>query len=333
MSQRPLIAITMGDPAGVGAEVTVKAMNDATLYERCRPLVVGDRRRLELAAAACGLAPAFHAVESPAAGRYQHGTIDVLDLANVPADLPWGQLDARAGAAAFAYIERAIKLAMDKQVDAVCTAPLNKEALHKAGYKYPGHTEIFGELTGSKEYAMLLLGGPLRVIHVTVHQGLQSACQRIAAHPERVVTVIRLADQACRQLGVANPRIAVAGLNPHAGEGGIFGDEEAKSIIPACEEARQQGLQVFGPLPGDTVFLRAKQGHFDIVVAQYHDQGHIPIKMLGFETGVNITYGLPIIRTSVDHGTAFDIAGKGIADHRSMIEAIDMACLFARGGR
>jgi 4-phospho-D-threonate 3-dehydrogenase / 4-phospho-D-erythronate 3-dehydrogenase len=254
--------------------------------------------------------------------------VDVLDLKNLPADLPFAKVDARAGKAAYEYVAKGIELAMNKEIDAIATGPLHKEALNAAGYHYPGHTEILGTLSNTKDYSMMLTGGPLRVIHVTTHVSLRKACDLIKK--DRVLKVIKLADHAARQLGFVPPRIAVAGLNPHAGEGGLFGTEEIEEIIPAVEEAKKLGYNVTGPVAPDTVFHRAAiKGHFDIVVVMYHDQGHIPLKVLGFEEGVNVTVGLPFIRTSVDHGTVFGKAGKGTADSRSMSEAIYLAAKMA----
>jgi 4-hydroxythreonine-4-phosphate dehydrogenase len=254
--------------------------------------------------------------------------VDVLQVGELPGDLPFGELDARAGAAAFGYVRRATGLALEGSVGAVATAPLNKEAMHMGGYEYPGHTEILAELTETKDYAMMLVTEELRVIHVSTHVSLKEAIERV--RPDRERAVIRLARDALSKLDVEEPKIAVAGLNPHAGENGLFGDEDDERITPAVAEAREEGIDVTGPLPPDTVFARARRGDFDMVVVQYHDQGHIPIKLMGFEGGVNVTVGLPFFRTSVDHGTAFDIAGTGKADHSSMRAAIELARDLAR---
>jgi 4-hydroxythreonine-4-phosphate dehydrogenase len=236
-------------------------------------------------------------------------------------------LDARAGDAAFRYVEKATALARSGRVAAIATAPLNKEAMHLAGHKYPGHTEILARLTGTEDYAMMLVTDELRVIHVSTHVALREAIERV--QPERELAVIRLAHASMRKLGVESPRVAVAGLNPHAGENGLFGTEDAERIRPAIEDAREEGIDASGPHPPDTVLMRARRGVFDIVVVQYHDQGHIPVKLMGFDTGVNVTVGLPFFRTSVDHGTAFDIAGTGEADHASMRAALDLARALA----
>jgi 4-hydroxythreonine-4-phosphate dehydrogenase len=257
----------------------------------------------------------------------QHLDVDDLHLLD-PAEIPFGTLSAAAGDAAFRYLERANALALDGKLDAICTAPLNKEALHAGGHRYPGHTEILAELSGTREFAMMLTAPNLRVIHVTTHIGLVDAIKRVT--PERVYTVIRLAHDTLRRAGIARPRVGVCGINPHAGEHGLFGyGEEELQIQPGVERARSEGIVVEGPLPADTLFFRAARGDFDIVVAMYHDQGHGPIKVLGLEAGVNITVGLPYIRTSVDHGTAFDIAGTGKADEGSMRAALEAAIELA----
>lgn len=319
----PAVAVTLGDPAGVGPEIVAKAFAETDFSHRHRALVVGDEAILKRAVDLLGLSLRVRVVESPADGLYEPGVIDLLAASELPEDLPFGELDSRAGAAAYEYVERAVTLALEDRVQAVCTAPLNKEALHLAGLKYPGHTEILAGLTGTRDYAMMLVAPDLRVIHVSTHVSLQKAIEK--ATPERELAVMRLAHDAMRSTGIEQPRIAVAGLNPHAGENGLFGDEEAQKIEPAVSAARDEGLRVSGPFPADTVFGRARSGDFDIVVVQYHDQGHIPIKLLGFESGVNVTVGLPFFRTSVDHGTAFDIAGTGKADHASLISALDLA--------
>ena len=325
---RPLLAITMGDPAGIGPEIALKALTHADVFGRCRPLVIGDRRVLERAAGWLGTNPQFDVVTDPARGAYQPGQVTLLDLENAPPDrVPVGEETATAGAAAVDYVFRACDLAMAGEADAVVTAPLNKAAMHLAGYEYAGHTELLTERTGAQRVSMLLIGPSLRIVHVSTHVALEEAIVRVT--PQRVEDVIQIAHDACQALGIARPRIAVAGLNPHASEGGIFGDEEAKRIEPAIRAARTRGLNVSDPQPPDTVFLRATRGAYDVVVAQYHDQGHIPMKLLAFDSGVNVSYGLPIIRTSVDHGTAFDIAGKGLAEESSLLAAIDVALQMA----
>jgi 4-hydroxythreonine-4-phosphate dehydrogenase len=325
---RPVIAITMGDAAGVGPEVIVKALGHAELYGRCRPLVVGDAERLREAAALCGLDLAVQAVGGPEQAGFKPGVIDCIDLGLIPAGLPFGRLSAVAGDAAYHYIARAVELAVAGKVGAICTAPLNKEALHAGGHIYPGHTELLAELCHVPEVSMMLTAPNLRVIHVTVHIGLLDAIARI--EPGLVERTIARGHDTLVKAGVDHPRIGVCGINPHAGENGLFGHgEEELKIIPAVERCRASGWRVEGPLPADTLFFRAARGDFDLVVAMYHDQGHGPVKVMGIEAGVNITIGLPVVRTSVDHGTAFDIAGKGIADERSLLEALRQAIALA----
>ncbi|HTW72991.1 MAG TPA: 4-hydroxythreonine-4-phosphate dehydrogenase PdxA [Acetobacteraceae bacterium] len=321
---RPVIAITMGDAAGVGPEIIMKALGHPEVYERCRPLVIGDAGRLREVAPAVGSRLRVQPVEEPAQACFKFGTVDCVDLGLIPTGMPFGQVSAQCGHAAYSYIVRAVDLAKRGAIDAICTAPLNKEALHAGGHIYPGHTELLAELTGTPEVSMMLVAPKLRVIHVTTHIGLIDAVARI--NPGLVERTIVRAHDALERAGIANPRIGVCGINPHAGEHGLFGhgEEEAK-IEPAIIAVRARGWRVEGPLPADSLFFRAGRGDFDVVVAMYHDQGHGPIKVLGLEAGVNITVGLPVIRTSVDHGTAFDIAGKGIADDGSLLEALRQA--------
>ncbi|MCM3305406.1 4-hydroxythreonine-4-phosphate dehydrogenase PdxA [Priestia megaterium] len=323
---KPVIGITMGDAAGVGPEVIVKALADPSVYEACRPIVVGDAKIVERAIKMTQTSLTVHRVNEVNQGEFTHGVIDCLHLDLVPEDLPVGEISSLAGSAAFKFIKKAIELAKKQDIQAICTAPLNKEALHKGGYTYPGHTEILAELTNTKDYSMMLSSPKLKVIHLTTHVGLKKAIDAITS--ERTYTVIKLAHETLSRAGYKNPRIAVCGINPHAGENGLFGEgEEEEKLIPGIQIAASEGINVTGPYPADTLFFRAVRGDFDIVIACYHDQGHVPIKVLGLEEGVNITVGLNggVIRTSVDHGTAFDIAGKGIADERSMLAALQSA--------
>ena len=325
---RPRIAITMGDAAGVGPEVIMKALAHPEAYALCRPLVVGDARRLARAGAIVGSPLTMQAIAAPRDARFEPGTVDCVDLALVPEDAPFGKLSAACGEAAYRFIERGVALALAGEVDALCTAPINKEALNAAGHRFPGHTELLAQLTGTPEVSLMLMAPGLQVIHVTTHIGLLDAVERIdAGLVER--TIARGRDL-LRRAGTPEPRIAVCGINPHAGEGGLFGrgEEEAK-IAPAIRACRARGWQVDGPLPADTLFYRARKGDFDLVVAMYHDQGHGPVKAVAFDTGVNVTAGLPVLRTSVDHGTAFDIAGTGRADERSMLAALRQAAALA----
>jgi 4-hydroxythreonine-4-phosphate dehydrogenase len=324
----PIIAITMGDAAGIGPEIIMKALAVPQVHAFCRPLVVGDAARLRRAGEIVGSTLRVHSLREAAQATFGQGRVECIDLPLVPADLPFGRTSAIAGEAAFRFIERAVRIVEAGGAQAICTAPLSKEALHAAGHKYPGHTELLAALTGTPEVSMMLTAPKLRVIHVTTHIGLLDAIERIdAALVERV---IGRAHDTLRKAGIARPRIGVCGINPHAGENGLFGrGEEAGKIEPAVKNAQARGIDVRGPLPADTLFFLAARGDFDIVVAMYHDQGHGPIKVLGLESGVNITIGLPVVRTSVDHGTAFDIAGSGVADERSLIEALRQAAALA----
>lgn len=327
---KPTIGISMGDAAGIGPEIIVKALQHKEVYEQGNPFVIGDLSILKRAAEVVGSNLEFHTVQTVDACRFEHGVIDVMDLQMLPEDLEQGVVSKEAGNAAFHYLNKAIELGKEGQLTAICTAPLNKEALHLGGHKYPGHTEILAELTGTKDYSMMLSSPKLRVIHLTTHIGLLDAISAI--NPERTYTVIKLAYETLTKAGYDNPRIAVCGINPHAGENGLFGNgEEEEKLTPAIAKAQQEGIDVSGPHPADTLFFRAVRGDFDIVVACYHDQGHVPIKVLGLEEGVNITVGLKggLVRTSVDHGTAFDIAGKNIADERSMLAALKAAADLA----
>lgn len=326
---KPVLGITMGDAAGIGAEIIVKSLADKHLYEIAQLVVIGDKKMMQRALDLLQSPLKINVVTNLDNLNAKYGTIDLVDLDNVPADLPYSQVDPRAGKAAYEYVEKAVQYAMANKIQAVVTAPLNKEALHAGGKMFPGHTEILAQLSGTKDYSMMLVSEKLRVIHVTTHVQLRKACDLVKK--ERVLTVIKLADENAKMLGFKQPRVAVAGLNPHSGENGMFGDEDRKEIVPAVEAAKQLGINASGPIPPDTVFHRAANlNEFDIVVVMYHDQGHIPIKLLGFDTGVNVTVGLPFIRTSVDHGTAFPIAGKGIADSKSMTESLYLAAQMAQ---
>lgn len=344
---RPIVAITMGDPAGNGPEITVKALADASLYERCRPIVVGDAKMIEQARGFVGHPEiGVNPVASVAEARFEPGTIDVyhLDLIGDVAAFKLGEVSAEGGMAAFRSVKRTIELAMAGEVDATVTNALNKEAMNLAlapeGLHFDGHTEIYATYTHTKSYAMMLCHHDFRVVHVSTHCSLREACDRVKT--PRVLEVIRLGAQACRDLGIERPRIAVAGLNPHAGEHGLFGDEEINEIIPAIDLAKAEGIDAVGPCPPDSVFSEMNGGWYDMVVCMYHDQGHIPTKTLGFVydreaegwkavEGVNVTLGLPIIRTSVDHGTGFALAGKGTSNELSLVNAIDYALRMARG--
>ena len=330
MTMRPVIAMTMGDAAGIGPEVIMKSLAHADLYDLCKPLVIGDALRLQKAGRIVETELVVRSLTQDQIddALYTAGSVDCIDLKLIPDDLPWGKLSAIAGDAAFRYMEVAAMLAISGKIQAICTAPLNKEALHAGGHKFPGHTEMLATLTGTPEVSMMLSTPKMRVIHVTTHIGLIDAIARI--EPKLVERTIARGYEALRRAGIANPKIGICGINPHAGENGLFGHgEEAEKIEPAVAACRAKGWDVEGPLPADTLFFRAQRGDFDLVVAMYHDQGHGPVKVLGLESGVNITIGLPVIRTSVDHGTAFDIAGTGKAEEGSMIQAILQAIQLA----
>lgn len=336
----PILGITMGDPAGIGPEIAVKALSHKEVYEICRPVIVGDADTIEQAVAITGLDLKVRAVTKVVESEFQPGVIDVYDLCNVEVEkLKRGEVSVMAGKAAFEAVKKTIELAMNNEIDGTVTGPINKEAINLAGYHFAGHTEIYSHFTDTKDYSMLLASGKLRVVHVSTHVSLREACDLVKK--DRVLKVIRLAKNACEMFGIENPKVGVAGLNPHAGENGMFGSEEKEEIIPAINAALKEGIIVEGPVPPDTLFSKARGGIYDIVVAMYHDQGHIPLKVVGFNwdeelkkwssvSGVNITLGLPIIRSSVDHGTAFEIAGEGIANEESMLDAIEYASKMAR---
>ena len=326
----PIIAITMGDAAGVGPEVIMKSLGHPEVYEQCRPVVIGDASRLEKASSILDSPLRIRVISQGEIEGEHYGarTVCCVDLHLIPDDLPWGRLSPRAGDAAFRYLETAANLAIRGVVQAICTAPLNKEALRAGGHQYPGHTEILADLTHTPEVSMMLSTPKLRVIHVTTHMGLLDAIAKI--EPGLVERTIKRGHHALVQAGIQTPKIGVCGINPHAGENGLFGrGEEEQKIAPAVKACQEKGWNVQGPLPADTLFFLASRGDFDLVVAMYHDQGHGPVKVLGLESGVNITVGLPVIRTSVDHGTAFDIAGTGKVDERSMLEALRQASQLA----
>lgn len=325
LSRLPVVGVTMGDPAGIGPEIVAKVF--ATGGLRGHVLVIGDSGAMRRAVSLIGADISVRGIADVGHAQCEPGTIDVVDAGEVPADLEPGFIDVRAGAASFAFVERAIADAISGRIDAIVTAPIHKEAWRTAGVTYPGHTELLADHTGVRDFAMMLFNDDLRVILVSIHVALAEAIKLVTR--ESVLRTIRLADRAARDLGMSSPRVAVAGLNPHAGEGGLFGREDLDIISPAIAEARQSGIDVTGPWPPDTVFMQARAGKFDIVVAQYHDQGLIPVKYLGVDNGVNVTVGLPFVRTSVDHGTAFDIAGKGIADPASLRIAIEHAVRMA----
>jgi len=329
----------MGDPAGIGPEIAVKALSDKENYNKCKAFIVGDGDVIENSLSLVNFAGNINRIQTVSDARFEYGTIDVFDLRNVdPHNLEYGKVSVMAGDAAFETVKKVIELAIENQIDATVTGPINKEAINLAGHHFSGHTEIYAHYTDTPKYAMLLVHGNLRVIHVSTHVSLKHACDLVKK--ERILEVIHLLNAACLQFGVEKPKLGVAGLNPHAGDGGLFGEEERLEIIPAIKEAMAMGFDVEGPVPADTLFSKAKGGMYDGCIAMFHDQGHIPFKMDGFVwdsdnnrmksvQGVNITLGLPIIRCSVDHGTAFEIAGKGVASPDAMLLAIEYAVQMA----
>lgn len=331
MQTLPLIAITMGDPCGIGPEIIIKALQSPQVAASCRPFVIGDRPALERALAVCRSGLAIHEISEPEeAATAPWDSVALLVLSRLPtADLQYGQPGAAAGDAVFRYICAAARFCLDGRVAAMATAPISKEAMHRAGHDYPGHTELLAELCGSDDFVMMLAGDVLRVSLVTIHQALADVPRLVTF--EQVLKTIRItAEGVARLTGKTNPKLAVLALNPHCGEGGMFGNEEREVIAPAIAQARIEGINAEGPLSADTLFHFAQQGAYDGVVAMYHDQGLIPLKMLHFDDGVNITLGLPIIRTSVDHGTAYNLAGSGQASEKSLLAAIRMAAGMVR---
>ncbi len=336
---KPIIGISMGDPAGIGPEIIAKALSQKQVYQQCRPVVVGDAGVIKLGTKIAGIKLDVHSIQSIAEAQFEWGQIDVLDLNNVDLkQMPLATISPLAGNAAFEAIKTVIELALAGKIDATVTAPIHKESLNLAGHSFAGHTEIYAQYTNTRDFAMLLVEGNLRVIHVSTHVPIRDVYKYVTQ--ERIFKVIRLLNDACKAFGIDKPKIAVAGLNPHASDGGLFGTEEKNEIEPAVQQARAEGMLVDGPFPPDILFPMAKEGSFDGLVAMYHDQGHIPFKLLGFDwddrtkkmgavRGVNITLGLPIIRVSVDHGTAFEIAGKGLASPDSLLQALEYATLMA----
>jgi len=329
----------MGDPAGIGAEIIIKALSNKEIYKRSKPVVIGSKIVMKDALSFIPSDLKLNIIEDIVQIKGEFGSIDLIDLNNIKLnEFKYGEVSAKAGKASIDYIYKAIELAQQRKVDAVVTGPIHKGAINAAGYKYAGHTEIFADKTNTNDYAMMLADEDIRVIHVSTHVSLRNACELVKK--DRVLNVIRLANKALKKLGFEEPRISVAGLNPHAGEQGLFGTEEISEISPAINKAKKEGINVEGPIPPDTIFSKVKGNQYDIAVVMYHDQGHIPMKVLGFKfnrrtnkwstmSGVNVTVGLPIIRTSVDHGVAYGKAGEGRANEQSMIEAIKMAIEFA----
>jgi 4-hydroxythreonine-4-phosphate dehydrogenase len=340
IKSKPIIAISVGDPAGIGPEITLKALSNPDLYQRCKPVVIASAKIMHHINELLKFDLKINSIDDVKKGIFEAGQVDVYDIDNVNmSDFEFNKISKMCGNACFEYIIKAIELAKLGKVDACVTGPIHKEAIQIAGHNFAGHTEIFANYTNTINYAMMLAEGNFRVVHVSTHVSLLEAIRRVKK--ERILEVIRLAQNALQNMGIKEPKIAVAGLNPHAGESGLFGREEIEEIIPAIESAQKEGIHATGPYPPDTIFPIMKGGKYDIVVCMYHDQGHIPTKLLGFNynhetekweglSGVNITLGLPIIRVSVDHGVAFDKGGKGEANANSMKQALEYATLFSQ---
>lgn len=332
---KPIIAITMGDPASIGPEIAIKALLEKKIYEICRPLLVGDAGVFNSIIDLLQLKADIHPMQNVSEAKFEFGVIDVIDLKNVDqSKMSFGTISAMSGNASFEAVKKVIELAIAKEVDATVTGPINKKSINEAGHHFAGHTEIYAHFSNTSKYAMLLVEDKMKVIHVSTHVSLRQACDLVKT--DRIIEVTELLHKGMIQLGETNLKIGIAGLNPHAGDSGLFGTEDDQEILPAVIKARAMGYDVEGPVPPDTMFAKAATGYYGGVVAMYHDQGHIPFKLAGFKwntkknqmdsvKGVNITLGLPIIRTSVDHGTAFEIAGKGIASHDAMVLAIESA--------
>jgi 4-hydroxythreonine-4-phosphate dehydrogenase len=340
MRLKPIVGITMGDPASIGPEIAIKALLKKEMYDICRPLLVGDYDVFENIINLLKLDATLNKVSEVNQAKFEYGVIDVFDLGNTDVcKLKFGEISANAGEAAFQSVKKVIELALAGEIDATVTGPINKKSINEAGHHFAGHTEIYAHYTNTKKYAMLLVEDSIKVIHVSTHVSLRQACDLVKT--DRILEVTELLYNGMIQLGETNLKIGIAGLNPHAGDSGLFGTEDDLEILPAVEEARKRGYDVEGPVPPDTMFAKAATGYYGGVVAMYHDQGHIPFKLSGFKwnsekkqmdsvKGVNITMGLPIIRTSVDHGTAFEIAGKGIASADAMVLAIESAVQLYR---
>ena len=331
MSQKPLVAITMGDAAGIGAEVIVKALSDSSIYERCNSFVIGNSEALSEAVKLASSNASVRVVDSISNLEAINGIIDVFDMNNLDfSEVKYGELSTKCGRASVEWILKAGEMASAGKIQAICTAPINKEACDLAGYADIGHMEIFQKQTNSKQVATMLMSGQLRVVHLTTHRSLRVACDYVTE--KNVLEKIQLTDEYFKKWGFEKPRIGVSALNPHASDGGLLGDEESEQILPAVVKAKGMGITVNGPIPADTIFNQNIDGHYDVCIAMYHDQGHIPIKVHDWKKSVSINLGLPFVRTSVDHGTAFDISGKGIADHISMMESIKVAVSIVSDG-
>ena len=328
---RPIIALTMGDPCGIGPEVIAKALNSKELSDMCRPVIIGNPWAMNQALKLIDSSLKVECIDSISKhNSTSHDIVSVLDLDNLSINvIHTGKISPACGKAAMEWVSKGATLAMDGEVDALCTAPINKEAASLAGYKAIGHMELLQEISGAAQVATMLMSGTLRVMHLTTHRSLKVACSYVKK--DRILEMLVLTHNEFTKWGLVNPRIAVASLNPHASDGGLLGDEESTEIEPAVQEAQNRSVNAIGPIPGDIVFNHAIDGLYDVVLAMYHDQGHIPVKVYGFETSISVNLGLPFIRTSVDHGTAFDIAGKGVAHHQSMLEALKASISLSQG--
>lgn len=327
MKKKMFIALTMGDPSGIGPEIILKGFSRFR-EKPYRVIVIGDLSFLKRKAKKFNLSINFNSIKDTSEAEFSPGKLNILDMKNLPPDIPLGVANRKAGKASYKYIKKAVDLALQDKVSAIATAPINKKSVSLAGLSYAGHTEMLAKLTDSPDYAMMLIGGKIRVVLVTTHVAISGVKKFIKK--VRILKIISLTDRSLKLFGIDSPHIAVAGLNPHAGDEGVFGSEEKEEILPAVEMAKHQGINVAGPYPADSLFVKAKKGEFDAVIVMYHDQGLIPVKMEGFGKGVNITLGLPIIRTSVDHGTAYDIVDRSIADSGSLIAALDTAAKIVK---
>jgi 4-hydroxythreonine-4-phosphate dehydrogenase len=330
MMKKAIIGITMGDAAGIGPEIITKVLKEEKVYQWCSPLVIGDADVMRAALKITGLNLDIHPIETISQAKFQYGILDVLDFANIDIErLRLGQVDEMCGKAAVIYTQKAVKMALDNVIQAMVSAPLNKESMRKAGYNYEGQTQIIGELTDSKKYSLMLILDSIRLLQVTTHVPLGKVSHLITR--DRIFDMIIITYQSLKTFfRIQNPLIAVSAFNPHGGEGGLFGREEIDKLVPAIQAARKEGVNAIGPIPADSIFVRAKKGEFDAVLALYHDQANIAIKLMGFGSVVTLVVGVPIIRTSVGHGTAFDIAGKNLANHRNLLQAVELTSELAK---
>ena len=334
MDDKPYVGLTMGDPCGIGPEVVIKALIHSEIYEWCNPVIIGNAASLRETVKMLDIDMSINHISETdiEMSRVNPNAASVIDIGNLNyEDVTIGEINPGCGKAAMEWVSHAGRLAMRGAIGGIATAPLNKEAASLAGYEAIGHMELLQELTGSKTVATMLIAKNLRVVHLTTHRSLRVACDYVKK--DRILDYLRITDENFKKWGFENPRIGVAALNPHGSDGGLLGDEENDEILPAVTQAKAEGMTVEGPIPADIIFHQAINDQYDAVLCMYHDQGHIPVKVYGFEESITANLGLPFVRTSVDHGTAFDIAGKGIADPLSMIEAIKLASTLISGSR